>query len=323
MKLGRALGLAVSAPATVGGKAVIEGVMMKAPHRLCVAVRRPSGQIVVKNDPVNSLTKRWPLLGWPILRGPVILGETLVQGLKALSFSATQALEEEDEQMGSWALGVTLAVAVAAGLGLFVALPHLLALWLGEVWPGGFGTESLWFHLFDGLIKVGVFIAYLWAISLMHDIRRVFEYHGAEHKSIFCYESGGELSVDAARGFPRLHPRCGTAFLLVVLVISIFIFAGVLPLLPRLAEAGWLNQTLLIVLKIFLMLPIAGISYEMIRLAGKRQGKGFWGALLWPGLQLQRLTTREPDDTQIEIALAALTAALDTDKNEAPSVCLL
>lgn len=323
MTLGRLLGMAAAAPATVGGQAVIEGVMMKAPQRLCVAVRRPSGSIVVKNDPVRPLAARWPVLGWPFLRGPVVLGETLVQGMKALSFSAEQALEEDGETMGSWALGLTLTVAVLAGLGLFVALPHLLALWLGDIWPGGFGTESLWFHLFDGIIKVGVFVAYLWGISLMGDIRRVFEYHGAEHKSIFCYESGGELTVDAARAFPRLHPRCGTAFLLVVLVISIFIFAALLPLLPRLAEAGWLNQTLLISLKILLMLPVAGVSYEMIRLAGKKQGAGFWGALLWPGLQLQRLTTREPSDRQIEIALAALSAAIDTDANEAPSICVL
>ena len=310
-------------PANVGGQAVIEGVMMKAPSRLCVAVRRPSGEILVKNDPLRSLAARWPVLGWPFVRGPVILGETLVQGMKALSFSAQQALEEEGEELGSWALLLTLVVAIGAGLGLFVALPHLLSLGLGRVVPGGFSTHSFWFHLVDGAIKVAFFGAYLWIISLMRDIRRVFEYHGAEHKAIYCYESGGRLSVETARGYPRLHPRCGTAFLLVVLVVSILVFAAALPLLPRLAANGWLNQALLIGLKIVLMLPIAGVSYEVIRMAGKKQGRGLWGALIWPGLQLQRLTTREPSDDQIEIALAALQAATGTDKDQEPSICVL
>jgi uncharacterized protein YqhQ len=310
-------------PAKVGGQAVIEGVMMKAPARLCVAVRRPSGEILVKNDPLKSLASRWPALDWPILRGPVVLGETLVQGMKALSFSAQQALEEEGEELGSWALLGTLLFAIAAGLGLFVAVPHLASLALGKVVPGGYGTDSFWFHLVDGAIKVAIFGAYIWIISLLRDIRRVFEYHGAEHKAIYCYENGGELTVEAARAYPRLHPRCGTAFLLVVLVVSILMFAVFLPLLPRLAEAGWLNQVLLIGLKILLMLPIAGISYEVIRLAGKKQGQGFWDALIWPGLQLQRLTTREPSDDQIEIALAALKAATNTSQDEGPSLCVL
>lgn len=310
-------------PPTVGGQAVIEGVMMKAPHRLCVAVRRPSGGIVVKNDPFRPLSERWPFLGWPFVRGPIVLGETLVQGLKALSFSAREALEDQGEELGSWALGLTLLLALTGGLALFVAVPHLLSWWLGRVWPGGYDTGSLWFHLIDGIIKVGLFVAYLWLISLMKEIRRVFEYHGAEHKSIYCFESGGQLCVETARGFSRLHPRCGTAFLLVVLVVSVLFFAILFPLLPRLAQAGWLNQAAQIGLKILLMLPLAGLSYEIIRLAGKRGGKGLWGALLWPGLQLQRLTTREPSDDQLEIALAALRAALETEACDEASICVL
>lgn len=310
-------------PANVGGQAVIEGVMMKAPERLCVAVRKPDGGILVKNDPFRGLAKRLPFLGWPFLRGPIVLGETLVLGMKALSFSAQQALDEEDEDLSPWAMAATMLFAVAVGIGLFVAAPHLMALWLGTIWPTGFDETSFLFHLIDGVIKVALFLAYIWLISLMPDIRRVFEYHGAEHKAIYCYESGGELSVDSARGYPRLHPRCGTAFILVVLVISIFIFAGIFPLLPRFAEAAWLNQALQIVLKVFLMLPIAGISYEIIRRAGEHNGKGFWGVLLWPGLQLQRMTTREPDDQQIEIALCALQAAIDTDKAEGSSIKVL
>ncbi len=308
-------------PMNVGGQAVIEGVMMKAPRRLCVAVRRSSGGIVIKNEPFRPLSARLPFLGWPFLRGPVVLGETLVQGMKALNFSAQQALEEEGEEMGPWALGLTMVVAIAAGLGLFVAVPHLFSYWLGSL--RGFDEQSLAFHLVDGAVKVAIFVAYLWLISLMREVRRVFEYHGAEHKSIYCFEAGEELTVANARRHSRLHPRCGTAFLLVVLLISIFVFAVVFPLLPRLASSAWLNQAAQIGLKILLMIPIAGVSYEVIKLAGKREGKGFWGLVLWPGLQMQRLTTREPSDGQIEIALAALRAAVDTDEREEASLCVL
>ncbi|MGD9124676.1 MAG: DUF1385 domain-containing protein [Desulfarculaceae bacterium] len=307
----------------VGGQAVIEGVMMKAPRRLCVAVRQPSGDILVKNDPFRPLSERLPFLGWPLMRGPVVLGETLVLGLKALTFSAQQALEEEGEELGTWALALTMLLAISAGLGLFVAIPHLVSLWLGDLEGFGFDVNSLWFHLTDGVIKVILFVAYIWLISLMGEIKRVFMYHGAEHKSIYCFESGEELSVSNARKYSRLHPRCGTAFLLVVLVLSILIFTLIIPLLPPLAESGWLNHVFLIGIKILLMLPIAGLSYEVIRLAGKRGGQGFWGVLLWPGLQLQRLTTREPSDAQLEIALAALRAATCTPEGDEPSVCVL
>lgn len=308
---------------TVGGQAVIEGVMMKAPRRLCVAVRRPSGQIVLKNEPHEPLSARFKFLGWPFVRGPVVLVETLVQGMQALNFSAQQALEEEGQSLGGWALGLTLTLALTAGLGLFVAVPHLVSLWLGSLSWAGFGTESVWFHLVDGVIKTILFVGYLGGISLMAEIRRVFEYHGAEHKSIYCFEAGQDLTVDNARRYSRLHPRCGTAFLLVVLVVSLLVFTVVFPLLPRLAQAAWLNQLGQIGLKIMLMFPIAGISYEVIRLAGKKGGQGFWGTLLWPGLQMQRLTTREPSDEQIEIALTALRAATCTSEGQPSSLTCL
>ena len=154
-------------PQTVGGQAVIEGVMMKAPRRLCVALRSPDGGIVVKNDPFTPLSQRFPILGWPFFRGPVVLGETLVLGLKALSFSAQHALEEEGEEMGSWAMALTMLLAVAVGIGLFVALPHLLSYWLGSLQSMGFDENSLSFHLVDGVIKVAFFVAYIWIISQM------------------------------------------------------------------------------------------------------------------------------------------------------------
>lgn len=296
---------------------------MKAPRRLCVAVRRASGGIVLKNDPFTPLSDRWPLVGWPFLRGPVVLGETLVEGLKALSFSARQAMEEEGEELGPWAMVLTMLVAVGGALALFVALPHLITFWLGKVGPVAFSSDGLLFHLVDGIIKVVMFVAYLWLIGQVGEIRRVFAYHGAEHKSIHCLEAGDELTVSQAQRYSCLHPRCGTAFLLVVLVISIMTFTMVFPFLPRLAGPGWLNQLAQIGLKFLLMLPIAGVSYELIRLGGKKKGRGLWGLLLWPGLKLQRLTTREPSDEMVEIALCALKAALDTDCEKEASVCLL
>ena len=310
-------------PETVGGQAVIEGVMMKAPKRLCVAVRRPSGDIMVKNDPFRPLSERLRFLGWPFLRGPVVLGETLVLGIKALSYSAQQALEEEDQELGTWAMTLTLGLALLAGLGLFVAVPHLISMWLGSLEAFAFDVDSLWFHLIDGVIKMLLFVGYIWVISFMRDIKRVFEYHGAEHKSIYCFEAGEELSVENARRYSRLHPRCGTAFLLVVLLISVFCFAGILPMFPPLAESRWVHHALLILVKIVLMLPIAGISYEVIRRAGKKGGKGIWGVLLWPGLQMQRLTTKEPSDDQLEIALEALKAAIATPVEAEATECIL
>ncbi|CAO0821005.1 DUF1385 domain-containing protein [Desulfarculales bacterium] len=302
---------------------MIEGVMMKAPRRLCVVVRRPSGVVVVKNDPFEPLSVRLPFLAWPFLRGLVVLFETLVHGLKALSFSANQALEEEETQMGPWTLALTMVVAVVFGLVLFVVLPHLLSLWLGRLKALAFDEMSLWFHLTDGVIKVALLVSYLWLISRMKDIQRVFEYHGAEHKSIYCLEAGQDLAVANARRYSRLHPRCGTAFLLVVLAVSMLIFALVFPLLPKFSPKAGLNQAAQIGLKVLLMLPIAGISYEVIRLAGKKGGQGFWGILLWPGLQMQRLTTREPDDDQIEIALTALRAAVGTAEGDVSSLSYL
>ncbi len=186
----------------VGGQAVIEGVMMKAPRRVCVAVRQADGGMVVKNQPFRPLSARYPLLAKPFLRGPVVLGETLVLGLKALSFSAQQAMEEEGEDMGSLALGLTMLLAVAAGVGVFVVLPHLLAFWLGQWDVLAYGVESLTFHLVDGVVKVALFVGYIYLISLMKEIKRVFMYHGAEHKSIYCSRRRG-----THRGHARRHSR--------------------------------------------------------------------------------------------------------------------
>jgi uncharacterized protein YqhQ len=297
---------------TIGGQAVIEGVMMKAKTRLSVAVRLPSGRIALKTAPCGSLAQNWPFLGWPFLRGPLVLIETMVYGLKALSFSASQIMEDEGESLSPASLALTMLCAFAAAMGLFVALPHLLTWFLGEFTPLAFDVRSLTFHVVDGILKVLIFIGYIWAIARMEQIKRVFAYHGAEHKSIHCLEAGQELTIANAKACSRLHNRCGTTFILLVLAVSIAAFAILFPLLPPFSPNQILNQSMQITLKILCMFPLSAIAYEIIRLAGKRQKNILAQALLWPGLQMQKLTTREPDEAQLETAIVALKAALDS-----------
>jgi uncharacterized protein YqhQ len=259
------------------------------------------------------------LLRWPVVRGGVILCETLANGIEALSFSASQALEEEDKKLSPWALGLTMALAFALAIALFVVIPHLLTLWIGKIGPWRFSVESVSFHALDGLIKVALFVLYLWLISLSENIRRVFQYHGAEHKSIYAYESGEALSVANARKHSSLHPRCGTAFLLMVLLLSIVLFSLVFPVLPRFTGLPTPARTTIYLLaKVLLLVPIAGLSYEWIRFTGKGEPKLLVRWLMKPGLWLQQLTTREPTDDQVEIGLCALDRALSIENGSEP-----
>ncbi|MBN1881561.1 MAG: DUF1385 domain-containing protein [Deltaproteobacteria bacterium] len=297
----------------VGGQAVIEGVMMRAPKSLTVAVRKSDGSIKVKEDPVNSIAETFPVLKKPLFRGVVILFESLVHGMTALTYSANEAAEEEDGDgdISPWMMALTIVFSLAFGVFLFVVLPHLATAYMDRIIPLEIGIESFWFHLIDGVIKVMIFVIYLMVISLMPDIRRVFMYHGAEHKSIFAYEAGEELTVDNARKYTTKHPRCGTSFILIVLLVSIVMFAVIFPLMPELQNLSKLVKNLIYVLiKIPLLIPIAGISYEMIRLAGEKRDNRLLQAMSLPGVWLQRITTREPSDDQLEVALAALSTAL-------------
>ncbi len=219
----------------VGGQAVIEGVMMRAPNALAIAVRKPSGEVVVKEDVWRSLSNRFKFLKWPLIRGSIVLLETLINGLQALSFSANQALEEGkgDGKLSSWAIGSVMALAFGIGILFFVVLPHYLTGFLGDLFGRELSVESVLFHLVDGLIKVLFLVGYIYLISLMKDIRRIFQYHGAEHKCIYAYEAGEELNVSNARKHSTLHPRCGTAFLLIVVIISILLFSAIFPFLPK------------------------------------------------------------------------------------------
>ncbi len=302
----------------VGGQAVIEGVMMRAPKSMAIAVRRPNGEIFVKEDRWRSLSERWSFLRWPFIRGSLILVESLINGMQALTFSANQALEEEEETLGRWALLFTILLALGAGIVLFVVLPHVMSGLVGRLFGVRLGVEHFFFHVIDGVIKILIFLAYVWLISLSKEIRRIFEYHGAEHKSVYAYEAGEALTVENARRFSTLHPRCGTAFILVVLVISIFFFATVFPFIPTIGGSpGVVNQIFAIVMKILLMFPIAGLAYEMIRYSGRNMEHGVIRWAVLPGLWMQKLTTREPSDEQLEVALAALDSALQTESRVA------
>lgn len=300
----------------VGGQAVIEGVMMKAPKSLAVVVRRPNGEMVTKEDILHPWSDRFHFLKWPVLRGTLILIETLIQGIQALNFSANQAMTEEEgsKELGWGAMLGTLSVAILLGLGLFVALPHWISFYLGRLTSFHFGVASFSFHLLDGLIKVFFFIAYIWIISRFNDIRRVFQYHGAEHKSIFTYEAGQDLTVENAKEHSTLHPRCGTSFILLVLVISLLFFSILFPFLPKMPSLNsWSRNGLYVGFKILLMIPITGLAYEAIKYSGKKAHLPWVRLIILPGLWIQRLTTQEPSEDQIEVALQALHRVLQLE----------
>ncbi len=286
----------------VGGQAVIEGVMMRGPARSATAVRTPDGRISVESKEVRSFSDRFPVFKKPFLRGTVALVESLVIGIRSLSWSAKMAGEEE-EQLSDKELAGTIAVAFVLAAVLFIALPTGAAK-LFRAWS----DDPVFLNLAEGFLRLFIFLAYIWGISRMKDIQRVFQYHGAEHKTIFCFEAGLPLTAENAQKFERFHPRCGTSFLLIVMLVSIFVFAFL----------GWPDLWLRIVSRIVLLPVVAGISYEAIRLAG-RSRNAFVHALSLPGLWLQRLTTREPDSSMLEVAIESLKAALPEDKIPAGS----
>ncbi|RLE08013.1 DUF1385 domain-containing protein [Candidatus Aerophobetes bacterium] len=293
----------------VGGQAVIEGVMMRSPKFITIAIRKSSGEIMVKKEPYISLTKRFKFLNIPIIRGVVVLIETLYIGVKALTFSANEAIEDEEskatkeseaeeDKKGEIFTSIWLFLMVILGIGLGFLLFFYLPLWLTDLL--GVKTGFL-FNLVDGIIRIAIFLIYIWLITLWKDMRRIFEYHGAEHKSIHTLEAGEELIPENMKKYPTLHARCGTSFLLIVMVVSIIIFMA----LGR-------PKTLADRLVRFSFIPlIAGISYEFIKLSGKVKNNKLAKILIAPGLWLQKMTTKEPDEKQMEVAIAALKNALD------------
>ena len=301
----------------VGGQAVLEGVMMRSPRALAIAVRRPDGTIILKDEPYTSLAETYRLLKRPFLRGPLTLIEALVTGVKALTFSAQAALQEEEQDespLGWGSLTVTLGGAFLLAFLFFGFLPHWLSGLAGRLAGYPLTPADLSFHIIDGLIKAAFILLYIWGISLFPDIRRVFQYHGAEHKSICTFEAGEPLEVATARRHPTAHARCGTSFILVVLLVSIFIFAAFFPLFPALTKRGLANNFLQVLIKVGLMFPIAAVSYEIIRWGSKHGRQPLARFLLWPGLATQRLTALEPDDSMLEVALVALKAVIVRDQ---------
>lgn len=273
----------------VGGQAVIEGVMMRGPGVTATAVREPSGTIVVQTEPTKSIADTYPILKKPFLRGCVALYESLVIGMKALSFSA-KAAGDEEEEMSNSEIAITMVISTIFAIAVFLALPTFIVKFIP-----GVQDNHVVLNLIEGVIRLVLFLLYIWGIGLTKDIQRVFQYHGAEHKTIHTYELDLPLTVENVRKQSRLHPRCGTNFLLIVMVVSIFVFAFL----------GWPNLLERIVSRVLLMPVVAGIAYEVIRLAGRSE-HSLVQALIKPGLALQYMTTREPEDDQIEVAIRAL-----------------
>src|SRR3954468_21805049 len=292
----------------IGGQAVLEGVMMRGPRNWAVAVRKPDGEIAQAAKEIDPLMARSRFLRLPIVRGVVALGESLSIGFRALSVSANYAAQEELEgdeepaEIGRWTLFFSFAIAIGFALMLFKVGPALLTEWL-PISSGG------WFVIVEGIIRVTVFVAYLTLLSFIPSLRRVFQYHAAEHKAINAYEAGEELEPQIAQRFSLIHPRCGTAFLLWVMVVSIFVYA----LLGR-PPLQWL-----ILSRIVLLPVIAGIAYELIRFAGKHSENRVLMTVLAPGLWLQRLTTREPTLDQLEVSIRALREVLELEGRLQPA----
>src|SRR4051794_34489972 len=297
--------------APVGGQAVLEGVMMRGVSTWAVAVRKPLpeqlqaggldaeavplGEIEVSTQPLTSVLKKHRLLRLPLVRGVVALGESLAIGFKALGISANAQLPEDEQEISGGVWAGTVVVAILLAVGLFFVIPVGLTSLIKDQL-----NSSFLFWLVEGVLRTAIFLGYLLALSRLRDLRRVFEYHGAEHKTISCYEAGLELTPANAQRFSRLHPRCGTSFLLVVMIVAIFVFAPI-----GLPAWYWLVLTRIVGVPL-----IAGISFEIIKFAGKNRRHAWVRAIMWPGLQLQKLTTREPDHDQLAVAIAAMSAVL-------------
>lgn len=305
---------------SIGGSAVMEGVMMKGPKEIATAVRKPDGEIIIDKKPVTSLITKYHVNKIPIVRGVVGFFDSMISSMKALMYSAEFVdIEGEEEEMSKAEKWLTeklgdkmkdviiyfsVIIAILFSVGLFMLLPHAVSSLIN------FGSFTA---AVEGAIRITIFLVYILLVSQMEDIKRVFQYHGAEHKTIFCYEQGLELTPENAAKMSRLHPRCGTSFLVFVMVISIIIFS----LVPNYADTyGRILGTLAgLGVRVLLLPVVAGLSYEIIRWAGRSQGK-FVAVLSKPGMWMQKITTREPDESQLEVAIAAMKAVLTDNKED-------
>jgi uncharacterized protein YqhQ len=305
----------------VGGQAVLEGAMMRSPHAWGIAVRKPSGEIVTHSEPLERPSEQHKWMGWPVVRGVMTLGHAMTLGFRALKFSANAALEEIDlgdsgneahgapskkMEITGWMAGLNMAFSIAFFIFMYKYLPLLATTELKRVNPV-FGQQFI-FNLVDGLIRIAMFLLFVWGVSLWSDIRRVYEYHGAEHKTVFAFENGDPLDTAAVQKYSTYHPRCGTSFLMTVMIISmiVYMFIPVHTFWARFAE------------RIIFLPVIAGVSYEIIRFAARRfsanRGASLFALMTAPGLWLQRITTQPPDDREVECAIVALDAAMALEK---------
>ena len=288
----------------VGGQAVLEGVMMRSPHAWGIAVRKPSGEITTHTEPLERLSEKHKWMGWPVVRGVITLGHAMTLGFRALKFSANAALAEAPQpenskkiEFSGWLAAVNVAISVGFFIFMYKFLPLVAATELKKVSPV-FGEQVI-FNVVDGVIRIALFLLFIWGTSLWKDIRRVYEYHGAEHKTVFAFESGDSLSIPEAQKYSTFHPRCGTSFLMTVMLISIAFYTAV-PVYTFWARFA---------IRIALLPVIAGVSYEIIRFAAKHRGSLF-ALMTAPGLWLQRITTQPPADDQVECAIVALNEAM-------------
>ena len=292
----------------VGGQAVLEGVMMRSPHAWGIAVRKPSGEIVTHSEPLERPSEQHKWMGWPVVRGVITLGHAMTLGFRALKFSANAAMDEipanengKKMEITGWMAGLNMVFSIAFFIFMYKYLPLLATTELKKVNPV-FGQQFV-FNLVDGLIRIAMFLLFVWGVSLWKDIRRVYEYHGAEHKTVYAFENGDPLKTAAVQKYSTYHPRCGTSFLMTVMIISmvVYMFIPVTTFWARFAE------------RIILLPLIAGVSYEIIRFAAKHRGSLF-ALMTAPGLWLQRITTQPPDDSEVECAIVALDEAMKLEK---------
>ncbi|MFP4634791.1 MAG: DUF1385 domain-containing protein [Nitriliruptoraceae bacterium] len=304
------------APHYYGGQAVIEGVMMRGVDRWAVAVRRPAGDIWLECHPTSTAPqeKRW--LKWPMIRGCYALVDSLAIGMKALGISATQSLDEDEEEMGSAGMAGAMALAAAIFIGVFIFLPSAGTKGLDAL-IGNVMGDGVWFHIVESAVRIAIFLAYLWSLSLAADIRRVFEYHGAEHKTIAAWEHGEVLEPERVDRYSTLHVRCGTNFLILVMLIAIVVYTVGGLLVPPPEGIPWWGAVIYHVLLRVVLLPVvAGLAYEQLRLGAAKGDNLLVRAATKPGLWLQKITTKPPEHDQIEVAIRAFEAVVPADRRE-------
>ncbi len=287
---------------SIGGQAVIEGVMMRNKDTLAVAVRNDKGKIIVKKEKIKTFSG---ILALPFIRGIVAFFQMLIIGIKTLTYSSNIVLND-DEKLDSWEIAGIIALSLAIAISMFVLVPYLVTYSIGFSET----TEPILFNIIDSIIKIILFVVYLVIIGQMKDVRRVFQYHGAEHKTVNCLESEKKVIINNVKKFSTIHPRCGTSFILLVMVVGIFVLSLISPLAMLIPSFSFLpffaQKIILFFTRLLFLLPIAGISYEILKLAGKYKENILLNMINYPGMLIQKLTTQEPDNKQIEVAIKAL-----------------